>query len=109
MPLGALALAKAAPARPTAGRGTAAVGFGGGRTVLPKLAQLAKGNVAFGVGVMVLLMVVTAAYLPLVLPLCSRELSFNPAKIARSLLLLMLLPLSRRAAVKACFADVPHV
>src|SRR5213075_776599 len=39
-----------------------------GAPFVPKLAQLARGNVAFGVGVMVLLMVVTVGYLPLALP-----------------------------------------
>ena len=40
-----------------------------GAPFLPKLVQGAKGNVAFGVGLMVLLMVVTIIYMPLVLPL----------------------------------------
>jgi bile acid:Na+ symporter, BASS family len=54
---------------------------------------------------MVLLMVVTVGYLPLVLPLLLSGVSVNPAKIARSLFLLMLLPLAGALAVKACFAD----
>jgi bile acid:Na+ symporter, BASS family len=33
---------------------------------LPKLAELARGNLAFAVGVMVLLMIVTVGYLPIV-------------------------------------------
>ena len=41
----------------------------GGAPFLPKLAQAAKGNAAFSVGLMVLLMVVTVAYMPLALPL----------------------------------------
>jgi BASS family bile acid:Na+ symporter len=55
---------------------------------------------------MVLLMVVTVGYLPLVLPLLLPGASVNPAKIARSLFLLMLLPLAGALAVKARFADV---
>ena len=55
---------------------------------------------------MVLLMVVTVGYLPLVLPLLLPEVSVNPAQIARSLFLLMLLPLAGALAVKARFADV---
>ena len=35
-----------------------------GAPFLPKLVQGAKGNIAFGVGLMVLLMVVTVVYLP---------------------------------------------
>jgi len=40
-----------------------------GAPFLPKLVQGAKGNIAFGVGLMVLLMVVTIIYVPIVLPL----------------------------------------
>jgi len=49
-------------------------------------------------------MVVTVGYLPLVLPLLLPGISVNPAKIARSLFLLMLLPLAGALAVKARFA-----
>ena len=38
----------------------------GWRSFLPKLAELAKGNLPFAVGTMVLLMVVTVGYLPIV-------------------------------------------
>jgi bile acid:Na+ symporter, BASS family len=82
------------------------VGAAAGAPFLPKLAQIAKGNLAFGVGLMVLLMVVTVGYLPLVLPLLLPGISVNPAKIARSLFLLMLLPLAGALAVKAYFTDV---
>ncbi|MCZ7668124.1 MAG: hypothetical protein M5U34_13480 [Chloroflexi bacterium] len=41
----------------------------GGAPFLPKLVQVAKGDIAFGVGIMVLLMVVTIIYMPFVLPL----------------------------------------
>src|SRR3990172_10716695 len=40
-----------------------------GAPFLPRLVQVAKGNVAFGVGLMVLLMMVTIFYLPVVLPI----------------------------------------
>jgi BASS family bile acid:Na+ symporter len=65
-----------------------------GAPFIPKLAQLARGNVAFGVGVMVLLMVVTVAYLPLALPLLLTGVTVDPWAIAKSLLLMMLLPLA---------------
>ena len=45
---------------------------------LQKLVQGAKGNIAFGVGLMVLLMVVTVVYMPLVLPLVLPGVSVNP-------------------------------
>ena len=52
---------------------------------------------AFAVGLMVLLMILTVGYMPLVLPLLLEGVSVDAAKIARSLLLLMLLPLGDRA------------
>ena len=88
------------------GVGLLLLGSAAGAPFLPKLAQIAKGNLAFGVGLMVLLMVVTVGYLPVVLPLLLPGVSVNPAKIARSLFLLMLLPLAGALAVKAYFADV---
>lgn len=64
-----------------------------GAPFLPKLVQGAKGNIAFGVGLMVLLMVVTIAYMPLVLPLLLPGVEINPWDIAKSLIVLMLVPL----------------
>lgn len=77
------------------------LGVAAGAPFLPKLAQDAKGNLAFSVGLMILLMVVTVGFLPLVLPMLLPGVSVNPAKIARSLVLLMLLPLAVALVVKA--------
>jgi bile acid:Na+ symporter, BASS family len=106
MPLGAVALATLLRLDQPLGVGLLLLGTAAGAPFLPKLAQIAKGNLAFAVGLMVLLMVVTVGYLPLVLPLLLSGVSVNPAKIARSLFLLMLLPLAGALAVKARFADV---
>jgi BASS family bile acid:Na+ symporter len=65
-----------------------------GAPFLPKLTQVAKGNVALSVGMMVLLMVVTVIYVPLVLPLLLPGVTVNPVEIARSLVILMLIPLA---------------
>ena len=65
-----------------------------GAPFLPKLVQGAKGNIAFGVGLMVLLMVVTVFYLPIVLPLLLPGVEINPWDIAKSLIVLMLIPLA---------------
>lgn len=65
-----------------------------GAPFLPKLVQGAKGNIAFGVGLMVLLMVVTIIYLPIVLPLLLVGVQVNPWDIAQSLIVLMLIPLA---------------
>jgi BASS family bile acid:Na+ symporter len=106
MPLGALAIAALLRLDQPLSVGLLLLGAAAGAPFLPKLAQIAKGNLAFGVGLMVLLMVVTVVYLPLVLPLLLPGVSVNPAQIARSLFLLMLLPLAGALAVKAYFADI---
>ena len=64
-----------------------------GAPFLPKLAQIAKGDSALSVGLMVLLMVVTIVYMPIVLPLFLSGVEINPWDIAKSLIVLMLLPL----------------
>src|SRR4030095_4530235 len=106
MPLGALGLAALLRLDQPLGVGLLLLGLAAGAPFLPKLAQIARGNLAFAVGLMVLLMVVTVGYLPLVLPSLLPGVSVNPAKIARSLFLLMLLPLVGALAVKAYFAGV---
>mgnify|MGYP001827339679 CR=1 FL=1 len=65
-----------------------------GAPFLPKLAGAARGNMAFSVGLMVLLMVVTVGYMPLVLPLLIEGVDVDSAAIASSLVFLMLLPLA---------------
>ncbi len=104
MPLAAVALAALLRLDQPLGVGLLLLGTAAGAPFLPKLAQIARGNLAFAVGLMVLLMVVTVGYLPLVLPVLLPGVSVNPAKIARSLFLLMLLPLAGALAVKARFA-----
>jgi bile acid:Na+ symporter, BASS family len=104
MPLAAIALAALLRLDPPLGVGLLLLGTAAGAPFLPKLAQIAEGNLAFAVGLMVLLMVVTVGYLPLVLPVLLPGVSVNPAKIARSLFLLMLLPLAGALAIKARFA-----
>jgi len=104
MPLAAFALAAMLRLDEPLGVGLLLLGTAAGAPFLPKLAQISKGNLAFGVGLMVLLMVVTVGYLPLVLPLLLPGVSVNPAQIARSLFLLMLLPLAGALVVRARFA-----
>ena len=77
------------------------VGVAGGAPFLLKLADLAKADMAFAVGLMVVLMVITVGYMPIVLPLLLAGVSVNPANIARSLILLMLIPLALGLALRA--------
>ncbi len=106
MPLGALAIATLLRLDQPLGIALLLLGAAAGAPFLPKLAGIAKGNLAFAVGLMVLLMVLTVAYMPLVLPLLLEGVSVDPMKIARSLLLLMLLPLGVGLAVNAGFGSI---
>ncbi len=77
-----------------------------GAPFLPKLAQAARGDSAFSVGLMVLLMVVTIIYLPLVLPLLLSGVEVSPWEIAQSLILLMLLPLALGLLINARYEEI---
>lgn len=101
MPFAALTLARTLRLEESMGIGLLLLGMAAGAPFLPTLAQISRGNLAFAVGLMVLLMVITVGYVPVVLPLLLPGVSVNPAQIARSLVLLMLLPLGSALAVKA--------
>jgi len=90
------------------------VGACAGAPFLPKLAQMSKGNLALSVGLMVLLMVVTIFYAPLVLPLLLPGAQVDVFAIAQSLIVLMLLPLAIGLLVKWRYAETavswqPHL
>jgi BASS family bile acid:Na+ symporter len=101
MPFAAFAVAKMLRLDQPLGIALILLGTASGAPFLPLLARISKGNLAFAVGLMVLLMVVTVAYMPLVLPLMLEGVSVDPVKIARSLVFLMLLPLAIGLLVKA--------
>lgn len=101
MPAGALVISRLVQLDPSLGAAFLLLGTAAGAPFLPKLASVAAGNLAFAVGLMVMLMVLTVGYMPLVLPLLLEGLSVDPMKIARSLVLLMLIPLAAGLMVKA--------
>ena len=104
MPLAALLIARVFRLDQPLGVALLLLGGAAGAPFLPKLAGVAKGNLAFSVGLMVLLMVLTVGYMPIVMPLLLEGVSIDPMEIARSLVLLMLLPLVIGLAVRARFA-----
>lgn len=65
-----------------------------GAPFLVKLTQMAKHDVALGAAVMMLLMVVTAVYTPIMLPLVLSGISVDAWAVAKSLLLQLLLPIA---------------
>ena len=100
-PLVAIGLAKVLGLEEPLGVGLLLVGVAAGAPFLLKLADLAKSNMPFAVGLMVVLMVITVGYVPIILPLLLEGVSVNPANIARSLILLMLIPLAGGLALRA--------
>lgn len=106
MPLGALGIARLLRLDEPLGIALLLLGTAAGAPFLPMLAGIAKTNIAFAVGLMVLLMVLTVLYMPLVLPLLLEGVSIDPTKIARSLVILMLLPLGAGLLLKARLCDV---
>jgi BASS family bile acid:Na+ symporter len=82
------------------------VGCVAGAPFLPKLAQLAKADVALAVGSMVLLMVVTVGYAPIVVPLVVPGVTVDPLAVAQSLVLFMLIPLGIGLLVRATLPEL---
>ena len=105
VPLLAYGILLLIPLEQSLGIGLIVLSTAAGAPFLPKLVVGAKGNVAFGVGLMVLLMVVTIIYMPLVLPLMLPGVSVNPWQIAESLIVLMLIPLAIGLLIKSHSPD----
>ena len=106
MPLGAVALDKSLELDEPLGVGLLLLGAAAGAPFLPKLTELAKGNLPFAVGIMVLMSVGTVGYLPLVLPLLLPGVTVNSGKIAGWLCLLTLLPLAAGLALRARYGGL---
>src|SRR5580765_832427 len=101
MPFAALGIAKLLRLDEPLAIALLLLGTASGAPFLPLLTRISKGNLALSVGLMVLLMVVTVAYMLLVLPLLLEGVSVDPLKIGRSLVFLMMLPLAIGLLVKA--------
>ncbi len=82
------------------------LGAAAGAPFLPKLVQFARADIALGVGLMVLLMVVSVAYLPVVLPFLLPGTTVDPMAIAQSLIVVMLIPLGLALVVRDRDPDV---
>jgi BASS family bile acid:Na+ symporter len=77
------------------------LGTGAGAPILPKLAEFARGNLAFAVGLMVLLMTVTIVYMPIVLPILLPTAHVTAWRIAKPLLTVVLTPLFLGLLIRA--------
>ncbi len=92
-PLLACMLAGLIGLSPAHAAGLLLLGGAAGAPFLPKLAELARGDLAFSVALMFLLTAGTVFFMPLVLPLLIPGLEANPWGIVRPILLQMALPL----------------
>ena len=80
-----------------------------GAPFLPKLADIAKSDVPFSIGLMLLLMVVTIFYLPMVLPFLLEGAEVSSWDIAKSLIVLMLIPLIIALITRAYLEKIAKV
>jgi BASS family bile acid:Na+ symporter len=81
-----------------------------GAPFTPKLVEIAKGDIALATAVMLLQMVVTVAILPFALPLMlGGDISVDSMEIAKSLVILMIIPLVLALWIKAKFEAVAAV
>ena len=106
VPLLAYVITKVIPLDQSLQIGVILLGTAAGAPFIPKLVQGAKGNVAYAVGLMFLIMVVTIFYLPFILPLLLPGVEVNPWDIAKSLIVTMLIPLLIGMLIKSHSPDV---
>ena len=106
VPAVAIAAARLLPMEQDAATAVVLVGCVAGAPFLPKLAQLAKADVALAVGSMVLLMVVTVGYAPIVVPLVIPGVTVDPLAVAQSLVLFMLIPLGIGLLIRARLSEL---
>ena len=79
---------------------------GAGSPFMLKLVQFMKADIAFAVGLMLILSIVTLFYMPLVLSFLLPGVSVNPLSIASSLLVLIFLPLIIGTSVKLRYREI---
>lgn len=85
------------------------LGTAAGAPFLPKLAAIAKGDVAYSVGLMVVLMTVTVAYIPLVLVPLVDGVEVAAWDIAQPLIFFMLMPLLIALLVRSRYPDAARL
>ncbi|ELS34275.1 MULTISPECIES: bile acid:sodium symporter family protein [Pseudanabaena] len=77
-----------------------------GPPVLPKLAQMVNGNLAFAAGLMMVLMLASAIFMPIVLPLVLDGVQISPWQVAKPLFVSLLPPLAIGLLIRARFEAI---
>lgn len=101
VPLLAFLILRLLPLERAYATGLVLVSSAAGAPFLIKLTQMAGGHVAFAAGVLVLLVLVSIGYMPLVVPLLAPEADVNTWAIARPLMVTLLLPFGIGFVIKA--------
>ena len=86
--------------------GLVLIASGAGSPFMLKLVQFMKADMAFAVGLMLILSIVTLFYMPLILSFLLPGVSVNPLSIAVSLLFLIFLPLIIGTTVKSRYNEI---
>ncbi|MFN6165503.1 MAG: bile acid:sodium symporter family protein, partial [Pseudanabaena sp.] len=77
-----------------------------GPPVLPKLAQMVNGNLAFAAGLMMVLMLASAIFMPIVLPLVLDGVQISPWQVAKPLFVSLLPPLAIGLLIRSRFEAI---
>ena len=106
MPILAFLIVRILGLGPEVATGLFILGVAAGAPMLAKYAEMAKGDLAFTLGLMVLLQVVTIIVAPLVLPLLLPDIQIGVLGMIRSLVMMMLLPLVAGLFVRARYESL---
>lgn len=101
VPLAALGIAGVIPMDAGLRTGFLLYAFAAGVESGPKLVQLARGNAAFAVGLLAIQIVITVAFLPVVITLVNPDAQVSRANVLVKLLLVVVLPIAIGLYVKA--------
>lgn len=105
VPLFALGMVWVFPVSEGVRIGILLLSIGGGAPFIPKIVETAKGNIAGAVGLMLLLLIVTMFFMPIVVPLMFPGAAVSSWDIAKLLIFSMLIPLSLALFIMARFSD----
>ena len=106
VPLLAFGLVSVLPVADGVRTGIILLSLGGGAPFIPMIVATAKSHVGGAVGFMVLLLILTIFFMPIVVPRVLDDTLLNSWDIAKSLLAIMLLPLILALFIKARFSSI---
>ncbi len=105
VPLLAYGLTELVSGHPSLAIGLVVVGTAAGAAFLLQLTKVARGNMLLSSGLLVILILVTIATMPFLVPLAAPEVTVRASSIAGPLLLTMLLPLAVGAGLRTQWFD----